>query len=61
MSAACVRAELLRSQGDLQTLAKHGVDDATLGMDAFAAEVHDALGAGVRPFLFAYRVRIAST
>lgn len=49
---------LLESQGDLQTLRKHGVDDDLLGLDAYRAEVRAALGDASRPFWFTYRVRV---
>jgi SAM-dependent methyltransferase len=49
---------LLRSQGDLQTLLKHGLTEQQLGVDAFSAEVRRELGAATRPFWFTYRVRL---
>lgn len=52
---------LLRSQGDLQTLVKHGVSEAVMGVPEFARVVGDALGAARRPFWFTYRARIGST
>lgn len=52
---------LLRSQGDLQTLLKHGLRVEQLGVDRFASEVRVALGEARRPFWFTYRVRIGVT
>ena len=49
---------VLLSQGDFQTLKKHGVDEATAGVPEFEAEVRAALGAGTRPFWWSYRTRI---
>jgi SAM-dependent methyltransferase len=49
---------LLLSQGDYQTLRKHGVDDAAVGVDEFAREVIAALGGGERPFWWSYRMRL---
>ena len=49
---------LLRSQGDYQTLVRHGLDDDVLGATAMSADVVDALGDGVRSFWFTYRARI---
>jgi SAM-dependent methyltransferase len=51
--------DLLRSQGGIRTLAKHGLDETTIGVTAFAATVHRALGDGARPFVFTYRMRLA--
>jgi SAM-dependent methyltransferase len=48
---------LLRSQGDLQTLLKHGLTEAELGIEAFAAQAHELLGAEPRALWFTYRVR----
>ncbi len=50
--------QLFRSQGDYQALRRHGIDDETLGIDLFAAEIDAALGAAERPFWFTYRARI---
>jgi SAM-dependent methyltransferase len=50
--------QLFKSQGDYQALQRHGLDDATLGVDTFAAEVRDIFGSGDRPFWFTYRARI---
>ena len=52
---------LLRSQGDFQTLRKHGLDDVLLGVRDFETEVRAAIGDGPRPFWFTYRVRIGVT
>ena len=49
---------LLESQGDLQTLRKHGVDDERLRLDEFGAAVRASLGDSSRPFWFTYRVRV---
>ena len=49
---------LLESQGDLQTLRKHGVDDERLGLDEFGGAVRASLGDSVRTFWFTYRVRV---
>src|SRR5436190_790371 len=53
--------DLLRSQGDFQTLRKHGLDEDTLGVGALEAEARDAMGAGVRPMWFSWRARVAVT
>jgi hypothetical protein len=50
--------QLFQSQGDYQALRRNGRDDAALGVDTFAAEVHDALGNDEHPFWFTYRARI---
>ncbi len=50
--------QLFRSQGDYQALRRHDVDDNTLGLDQFAAEVDAAIGTSERPFWFTYRARI---
>jgi hypothetical protein len=52
---------LLRSQGDLQTLLKHGVTEEELGLHAFAAQAHDLLGDEPRPLWFTYRARFGVT
>jgi hypothetical protein len=49
---------LLKSQGDYQTLRRHGLDDAALAVDGFAAIAHDRLGADLRPWRFVYRARL---
>ena len=51
--------DLLRSQGGVQTLHKHGLDEDTVGITAFAAEVRASLGQGAHPFVFTYRMRLA--
>jgi SAM-dependent methyltransferase len=53
--------DLLRSQGDLQTLVKHGVSEETMGVTEFATAVRSALGAAQRRFWFTYRARLATT
>jgi SAM-dependent methyltransferase len=50
--------QLFKSQGDYQALQRHGLDDATLGVDKFADDVHETLGDMDRPFWFTYRARI---
>ena len=50
--------QLFKSQGDYQALRRHGLDDATLGVDRFSSEVHRILGATDRPLWFTYRTRI---
>lgn len=52
---------LLRSQGDFQTLRKHGLDDELLGLADFEVAVRDALGDGPRSFWFTYRIRVGVT
>lgn len=49
---------LLQSQGDYQTLTRHGLDDAMLGVDEFTAVVEQRLGAARRPWRFVYRARL---
>lgn len=49
---------LLESQGDYQTLRKHGVDDHTVGVDEFEREVAAALGENRRPFWWSYRMQV---
>ena len=51
--------ELLRSQGDYQTLRRHGVDDDVLGVEGFAADMLQRLGSTPRSFWFTYRARLA--
>ena len=53
--------DLLRSQGDLQTLRKHGVSEERLGVTAFAGVVRRCLGPARRPLWFTYRMRIGIT
>lgn len=53
--------DLLRSQGDLQTLLKHGVTEEQLGVPECLATCVAALGAGPRGILFTYRVRLGIT
>jgi SAM-dependent methyltransferase len=50
--------DLLRSQGGYQTVARHGLDDATLGMTALVALVDERLGTDERPLDFVYRARL---
>lgn len=49
---------LLKSQGDYQTLRRHGLTDADLGVEAFTEIVEDRLGAEPRPWSFTYRARL---
>ena len=49
---------LLLSQGDFQTLKKHGVDEAMVGVEEFEREVRAALGEGRRSFWWSYRTRL---
>ena len=49
---------LLQSQGDYQTLVRHGLDDEVLGVDRFAALVRQRLGVEVRAWRFVYRARL---
>ncbi len=49
---------LLLSQGDFQTLKKHGVDEAMVGVEEFEREVRAALGEGPRSFWWSYRTRL---
>ncbi len=50
--------QLFKSQGDYQALRRHGLDDATLGVDKFSLDAHAILGNADRPFWFTYRARI---
>ena len=49
---------VLVSQGDFQTLKKHGVDEAALDIPDLEREVRAALGDEPRPFWWSYRTRI---
>ncbi|HMK11994.1 MAG TPA: class I SAM-dependent methyltransferase, partial [Acidimicrobiales bacterium] len=49
---------LLLSQGDFQTLKKHGVDESLVGVDELRSTTRDAFGAVPRPFWWSYRTRI---
>jgi SAM-dependent methyltransferase len=49
---------LLKSQGDYQTLLRHGLVDADLGVDRFTDLVAERLGAEPRPWRFIYRCRL---
>jgi SAM-dependent methyltransferase len=53
--------DLLRSQGDLQTLLKHGVTEEQLGVTACLDECVAAIGTAPRDILFTYRVRLGVT
>jgi SAM-dependent methyltransferase len=53
--------DLLRSQGDLQTVLKHGYTEEQLGVTAFRDECTAAVGTGPRDILFTYRVRLGIT
>ena len=50
---------LLKSQGDYQTLRRHGLQDSELGVDRFAATARARLGDDTRPWRFVYRARLA--
>ena len=50
--------DLLMSQGDYQTLKRHGLDDALLGVETFATSIESRLGNELRPWRFIYRARI---
>ena len=50
--------QLFKSQGDYQALRRHGLDDATLGIDRFSDDAHAILGNDEHPFWFTYRARI---
>jgi SAM-dependent methyltransferase len=50
--------QLFKSQGDYQALRRHGLDDATLGIDKFSDDVHRILGSADHPFWFTYRARV---
>ena len=50
---------LLKSQGDYQTLRRHGLTDTELGVDRFERLVHDRLGRHRGPWHFVYRARLA--
>ena len=52
---------LLKSQGDYQTLLRHGLDDSDLGVDQFERLVNDRLGQQNQPWHFVYRVRLGVT
>ncbi len=53
--------DLLRSQGDLQTVLKHGYTEEELGVTAFRDECVAAIGTGPRDIFFTYRVRLGVT
>jgi SAM-dependent methyltransferase len=50
--------ELLRSQGDYQTLRAQGLDDGELGVVALDEVARRELGHGERPWWFTYRIRV---
>jgi SAM-dependent methyltransferase len=50
--------DLLRSQGGLQTLYAHGVDEDTLGVTALESQCRRRLGSGPLDLYFTYRVRV---
>lgn len=51
-------ADLLRSQGGVQTMLKHGYSEDEVGLTRFRALAEGALGSGTVPFVFTYRVRL---
>jgi SAM-dependent methyltransferase len=53
--------DLLRSQGDLQSLRKRGLSDEQLGLTVFAAAVRQCFGDRSVPVLFGYRMRVGIT
>lgn len=53
--------DLLRSQGDYQTLLRNGLDDETLGVSELERTARRVLGARDRSWWFTYRVRIGVT
>lgn len=53
--------DLMRSQGDYQTLRRRGFDDAQLGIEELAALVREGLGTDTRSFRFGYRSRLGVT
>jgi SAM-dependent methyltransferase len=53
--------DLLRSQGDLQTMLKHGATEDDLGIARLADLATRRLGTGPRPLWFTYRVRLGVT
>ena len=53
--------DLLRSQGDYQSLRRAGLDDDILGVSQLAELAEHALGPAPRPWLFSYRTRIGVT
>jgi SAM-dependent methyltransferase len=50
--------EVLRSQGDYQSVRRAGVTDELLGLPALEARCREAFGPGDRPWLFTYRARL---
>jgi SAM-dependent methyltransferase len=52
---------LLESQGDYQTVRRHGLTDAEIGVDRFRRVVLERLGDQPRPWRFVYRARLAFT
>jgi SAM-dependent methyltransferase len=53
--------DLLRSQGDLQTLLKEGVDEELIGVPDLAAVVQAAVGDAPRTLWFTWRARLGVT
>jgi SAM-dependent methyltransferase len=49
---------LLRSQGGIATLLKHGVGEDEIGLTALRAAAYAALGDAIVPWYFSYRVRV---
>jgi SAM-dependent methyltransferase len=52
--------DLVRSQGDLQTLVKAGVDEELIGVPELAALVQAAVGDGPRTLWFTWRARLGA-
>ncbi|MGE3620602.1 MAG: class I SAM-dependent methyltransferase [Acidimicrobiia bacterium] len=52
---------LVRSQGDYQSLLRHGLDDHDLGIEDLVGLVTARLGDGARPWRFTYRARCGFT
>lgn len=50
--------DLMRSQGDYQSLRRAGLDDEVLGVAALAAVAERSIGPRPRAFWFTYRVRL---
>ena len=53
--------ELLRSQGDYQSLVRAGLEDETLGVEDLRRVAQRQLGPSPRPWIFSYRTRLGVT